>query len=234
MCNLYQLSPRDDIEIYFRSAVWSGYTQATVGPFGAGAFLRAGTNSLQLVPAQWGMIAPGSKTRRPSSRAILTNNARSETMAKLWTYRDAWRLGRRCLVPAAWYAEPNWETGKNVWWHLKRADGLPWALAGLWSEWVDPETGELVPSYTVITRNCDDHPLLSRLHKPDPKQPPNAQDKRSLVHIQPEDWTAWLNGDAATAESLLRLQPPEFFDQTDRIRTDELLTAKSPVQSTLL
>lgn len=85
-----------------------------------------------------------------------------------------------------------------------------------------------------ILSHCDDHPLLSRLHKPDPKQPPNAQDKRSLVHIQPEDWTAWLNGDAATAESLLRLQPPEFFDQTDRIRTDELLTAKSPVQSTLL
>lgn len=36
-------------------------------------------------------------------------------------------------------------------------------LAGIWNEWVDPETGELVPSYSMLTINCDDHPLLRSL-----------------------------------------------------------------------
>ena len=48
--------------------------------------------------------------------AILTNNARSETVVSRPTYRAAWAAGQRCLIPAAWYQEPNWETGKNIWW----------------------------------------------------------------------------------------------------------------------
>lgn len=73
------------------------------------------------------------------------------------------------MAPAKPFVEPNWETGWNIWWHMRRADGLPWMLAGIWNEWVDPETGELVPSYSMLTINCDDHPLLRRLHRPDAK-----------------------------------------------------------------
>ena len=28
-------------------------------------------------------------------------------------------------------------------WRFRRADGMPWGLAGLWSEWKDPQTGEI-------------------------------------------------------------------------------------------
>ena len=52
---------------------------------------------------------------------------------------------------------------------MRRADGAPWALGGIWSEWTDPASGEIVPSYSMITINCDDHPLLARLHRPDPR-----------------------------------------------------------------
>lgn len=45
--------------------------------------------------------------------------------------------GRRCLFPAAWYQEPNWETGKHIPWRLARADGAAWALTGSRSEWVE-------------------------------------------------------------------------------------------------
>ena len=43
---------------------------------------------------------PGDKKDWPSSRAILANNARVETVAKLPTYLDAWAAGQPCLVPA--------------------------------------------------------------------------------------------------------------------------------------
>ena len=212
MCNLYHLAPRDHVEVYFRALVPDSYQNVAVGPFGAGAFLRAADSGMELVAAQWGMIAPGSKTRRPTSRAILTNNARAETVASRPTYRGAWAAGRRCLIPAAWYQEPNWETGMHIPWRLKRADGAPWALAGIWSEWTDPATGEIVPNYTMLTVNCDGHPLLGRLHKPDPKLPDDAQDKRSVVPIEFEDVDTWLFGSAAEASKLIRLSPVEVFD----------------------
>lgn len=84
-------------------------------------------------------------------------------------------VGRRSLIPATWYQEPNWETGKNIWWQLCRADGLPWMLAGIWNRWTDPATGEILPSYKMLTCNCDGHPMLARLHKPDRSCPPTSR-----------------------------------------------------------
>jgi len=121
----------------------------------------------------------------------------------------------------------NWETGRNIWWHMKRADGLPWMLAGIWNEWVDPQTGELVPSYSMLTINCDDHPLLRRLHKPDPKLPEDAQDKRAVVHVEPSDWMAWLSPSEASARALLHAQPSAFFSEGDAETTDAFLRGPS-------
>ena len=223
MCNLYHMAPREHVERYFRVQLPAGYREAAVGPYNQGLIARRGTAGAGALMAQWGMIAPGSRTRRPQSRAILTNNARAESSAQRPTYRDAWRQGQRCLIPCAWYQEPNWETGKNIWWRLRRADGAPWALGGIWSEWTDPANGEIVTSYSMLTVNCDGHVLLGRLHKPDPKLPPDAQDKRSVVSLEPRQWQDWLQGDEAAARSLLGVPEASLFDPSDALRTDALL-----------
>jgi putative SOS response-associated peptidase YedK len=140
-----------------------------------------------------------------------TNNCRSETVAGAWSFRGPWARGQRCLIPAMDYDEPYWGTGKNIWWRFGRADGQPWALAGIWSEWTDPETGEVVPSYSMLTQNCDEHPLLNLFHKPDPKLPADNQDKRSVVPIEREHWDQWPNGSTENAASLVRLPVSELF-----------------------
>jgi putative SOS response-associated peptidase YedK len=66
---------------------------------------------------------------------------------------------KRCIIPAASFDEPNWETGKNVWWRFRRADGMPWGLDGLWDTWTDHETGLVWDSYTMLTMNADGHRL---------------------------------------------------------------------------
>lgn len=108
-----------------------------------------------------------------------TNNARFEEITAKASFKQSWLKGKRCIIPAASFDEPCWETGRNIWWCFRRADGAPWGLAGLWNDRVDPSTGEVVPSYTMLTINADHHPLMSRMHKPDPKLPPDQQDKRS-------------------------------------------------------
>jgi hypothetical protein len=121
----------------------------------------------------------------------------------LGPFRDAWRNGQRCIIPAWSFDEPCWETGRNIWWRFRRLDGQPWGLAGLWNTWVDRATGEVVESYTMLTVNADAHPLMSRMHKPDPKLPADQQDKRSVVAIEPADVEQWLQGKADEAAELL-------------------------------
>lgn len=249
MCNLYQMTTKDDLEVYIREQLRLGlllppFEPLFVGPFGAGLFLRPGQDGgLVGEIGQWGLIRSGqperidympSKVPGKKGRPRSTNNARIEGIEKKTTFGPAWNAGRRCLIPAAWYQEPNWETGKNIWWRLRRADGLPWFIAGLWSEWHDHDTGEIVPNYTAITVNCDSHPMLARLHKPERDKetgdllPPDQQDKRSLVHIEPADWRTWLLGTEAEARALLTPQPAEVFDQTDAETTNAALAAQRP------
>ncbi|WP_088280728.1 hypothetical protein [Ideonella sp. A 288] len=73
MCNLYHMSPREHVERYFRVQLPLEYREVAVGPFNTGLFVRRSEDGLAAVMGQWGMIAPGSKARRPTSRAILTN-----------------------------------------------------------------------------------------------------------------------------------------------------------------
>lgn len=182
----------------------------TVAPLKAGPIVIPG----RALVAQWGMIPSHSPTRTPLlsfGQRMSTNNCRRERMATASTYRDAWRGGQRCIIPAESYDEPCWETGKNVWWRFRRADGEAWALAGLWSEWTDPETGEVVPNFTMITQNCDGHPLLGRMHKPDPKLPADKQDKRCPVPLEAASWDQWLNAATDQAEALIQLPATEIF-----------------------
>jgi len=238
MCNLYQMTPKGDAQRFIGKQGWhlvcEAFEPRTVGPSQAGVFLRSGDDGL--VPTgklcRWGMLMPGSARFEPGERLYATNNTRIETVAEKPTFSSAWRNGQRCLIPAAWYQEPNWESGKNVWWHLRRADGAPWFLAGLWSEWTDKTTGEFVPNFTMLTCNCDDHPLLSRLHKPDPTLAPEKQDKRAVVHIAPGNWDQWLQG--TVAEALALVQPPatEVIDPTDADRMDQRLN-QGPLNGSL-
>lgn len=186
------------------------YATQGIGPLQQGPFIRAGS----AVVGQWGLIPWFSTSRRPTGRGgrpISTNNCRIETAATAPAFKEPWSRGQRCLIPAADYDEPFWGTGRNTWWRLARADGAPWALAGLWNEWTDPATGEAVASYTMLTQNCDTHPLLNRFHKPDAALPPDRQDKRAPVPIEPAHWKQWLHGNVEDALALVRLPAADLF-----------------------
>lgn len=240
MCNIYGSLDEEQLELFLGLDDQMGWDQPTwvdpvMAPRKIGAFVIAGPHSPRIILGQWGMIRPGSPERimRKAPRAnqkkcdiLATNNARRETMKTAPTYRGAWARGQRCLIPAAWFDEPYWGIShadpltpapKSAWWRFWRSDGQPWMLAGLWDEWKDPLTGEIVPNYTMITQNCDHHPLLSLMHRPDvdPKTrqplPVERQDKRTVVSLERADWSTWLTGSEAEAEALIRVPPVELF-----------------------
>lgn len=237
MCNRYTPSDREDP--HFRT--WLAINPSSfpptpwrkIGPWQTGPFFaNAPERRVDWKVGQWGLIRPNNPRRwdyvgkkeetatmiaagkEPKRRS--TNNARNESMRKSPVFGPAWRAGKRCIIPAASFDEPCWETGKNVWWEFARADGKPWGIAGLWNEWTDPDSGEVVPNFSMITLCADSHPLMSRMHRPeyesDGKTLKVEQDKRSILVMEPADWSTWLFGSEDEALSLLKLPPAETFD----------------------
>jgi hypothetical protein len=58
----------------------------------------------------------------------------------------------------------------------------------------------------MLTVNTDEHPLMSRMHKPDSSLPPDQQDKRSLGAIEKANLEHWLRGSQVEVMELFR--PP--------------------------
>jgi hypothetical protein len=55
----------------------------------------------------------------------------------------------------------------------------------------------------MLTMNADAHPLMSRMHKPDPKLGPDQQDKRSVIPIELADIDQRLYGTQGEATQLV-------------------------------
>ena len=214
MCTRYISPEAGDIERHWKV----GARQPTgwvrdVFPRYQGPFIRAARDSVdyqrELVVGQWALVPWFAKTPK---LPYLTCNARSEELQSKASYKLPWARGQRCIIPALAFFEPNWESGRHVPWCFTRRDGTPWGLAGLWNTWVDKATGEVVESYTMLTLNADAHPLMRRMHKPDPKLGPEQQDKRSVVPIEPEDVDTWLSAPVAQAAALVKLAPEALFE----------------------
>lgn len=213
MCNRYVSPEEAEIERFWhigRHNQPHGWADE-IFPRAPGPFVRiAGeTSGRQLAVGQWGLIPWFAKTPKLT---YSTNNARFEEIAGKASFKQSWLQGKRCIIPAWAFDEPCWETGRNVWWRFRRADGTPWGLAGLWNDWTDKETGEVISSYTMLTINADHHPLMSRMHRPDPKLPPDQQDKRSVVSLEFADVDTWLRGPMDEASELVRVPSADLFE----------------------
>lgn len=228
MCTRYISPEAGDIERHWRVGARDPQPWARdMFPRYVGPFIRASKHQTEaqreLVRGQWALVPWFAKSPKLT---YPTCNARSEELLAKASYKLPWTRGQRCIIPAWAFFEPNWETGKHVPWRFSRRDATPWGLAGLWNTWVDKTTGEVVESYTMLTINADSHPLMKRMHKPDPKLGPDAQDKRSVVPIEPEDVDTWLFAPVADAAKLVRLAPQELFEA--RAMTPDIQPAPPP------
>lgn len=126
--------------------------------------------------ANWGLIPFWVKNIDQAKKIrIGTLNARAETSFELPSFRSV--IGKkRCLVIVDGFFE--WHTiGKNKYPHfIYLKDKKAFALGGIYDEWTDKETGEIITTCSIIT--VPGNPLMSRIHNkmddqgnPDPRMP---------------------------------------------------------------
>jgi putative SOS response-associated peptidase YedK len=127
-----------------------------------------------------------------------TYNARSETVASKPSFRNAWKKRQFCIIPAEAVFEPSYETGRAVRWQIEHARHEPLGIAGIW-DWRPnggPDDQPLV-SFSMLTINADEHPLMRRFHKP-------GEEKRMVAVIEPDRYQDWLHASLDTAPGFLQ------------------------------
>jgi putative SOS response-associated peptidase YedK len=153
----------------------------------------------ELMTGSFGMIPHWSKDEKIARK---TYNARSETVQEKPSFRDAWHLGRHCIIPAVAIFEPDWRSGKPVPTRIVRTDGRPMGIAGLWTGWKQPN-GEILRSFTMLTINADDHLFMRDYHE-------QKKEKRMVVILQDEEYDAWLSS-PEESRFFLRQYPAELM-----------------------
>lgn len=168
----YNLAPRQDAPVIARS--------------------RAGEKRLRML--NWGLVPWWADDPRIGGRAI---NARAETVATRPAFRDAFRE-RRCLVPAdgfyEWLRAEGGKSGQPY--RFRRADGRPFAFAGLWERWRAADD-EVLDSFTILTRPATS--VVASIHD------------RMPVILQGADRELWLDPDTPPErlEALLAAESAE-------------------------
>jgi putative SOS response-associated peptidase YedK len=182
----------DDHPVNWRLETWKDYDAPIV---------RKGAGGREGLLATYGMVPR--KKIPPGVKVFDTMNARSETVGEKRAFSGAWKRSQHCLVPMTAFYEPCYESGKPVRWGIGMADQSMFAVAGLWREW-ETEDGH-VHSFTQLTMNADEHPLMKRFHKP-------GDEKRALVIVPQEEWDDWLNCENPEfARTFLRHFPAELL-----------------------
>jgi putative SOS response-associated peptidase YedK len=163
----------------------AGEDLAADGDVAAGRFNIAPTDDAAVVVQRedrrairayrWGLIPHWAESAKVGSRMF---NARAETLAASPVFRDAFRR-RRCLVPVDSFYEWRREGRIRQPFRVVRADGRPFALAGLWAGWHDPETDEVRRSFTIVTTGPNE--LMRAIHNRMPVVVPEAA------------WDRWLD-----------------------------------------
>ena len=127
----------------------------------------------------WGLIPHWAKDKEIRKNTL---NARIETIAEKPSFRQV--VHQRCLVLVDGFYEWQWldPAGKNKQkYEIGMADAEAFALGGLWSKWVDKETGEELCTYAILTTEAKG--LMAEIH--------NSKNRMPLI-IQPGLETAWL------------------------------------------
>lgn len=207
MCSHYEApSPQQVAEAFGvalfdqgRLDLWPGY----IGPFLRRPDGRADDSdfptTMEVLTGSFGLIPSWSKDSKFAKR---TYNARSETAAEKPSFRHAWRKAQHCIIPAVAIYEPDWRSGKAIATRIARADGELLGIAGLWEQWCDPATDQILHSYTMLTVNADDHDFMKAYHKP--------QDEKRMVVILPKGTYAdWLTAGPEQSASFMNQYPAD-------------------------
>ncbi|GAB0475101.1 SOS response-associated peptidase [Alistipes indistinctus] len=163
----------------------------------------------ELRPMRWGLIPYNTKDWTEVERkgkGGWFKNAKAEKVFDTWPYKLVIEH-KRCVIPSTGYFEPHYNPdGSKVPYYARVQGDEVFSIGGLWSNWTNPDTGESVESYTMITIGANE--LMSEVHN-------GGNNPYRMPFIVAEgDVQRWLDPDlpAPEIERLFRKFPAERME----------------------
>jgi putative SOS response-associated peptidase YedK len=205
MCAHYESADERDIRTFYelppRSEPLADYRTDRF-PQQVAPIIRVNHESREhdLVLGRFGLVPHFTKEQDLKKAGRGTYNARTETVHDKPSFRTAWKFRNWCIIPARAIYEPNYESGKAESWRIERADGKLLSIAGI--RWAYKHGDELIESFSMLTINADDHPLMRRFHKP-------GDEKRMVVMLEDDQRDRWLLASHDEARTFFAQYPAE-------------------------
>jgi len=111
----------------------------------------------KIIPAVWGLLPFWAKDRKLMNKTL---NARSETLHEKNAYKNV--VNNRCIIVIDGFFEHHHYNGLTYPFYISHTNKEPIFLAGLFSNWTDNITGEIICTFTIITTKANS--LLQQLH----------------------------------------------------------------------
>jgi len=143
----------------------------------------------------WGIVPAWARSAQAADEIrSKTLNARVETMFEKPSYRRA-AAHHRGLLPIQGFIEWHQQGTVKIPYYVRHRYDKVFTLACLCEEWVDTDTGEIVPTFSIVTTPANG--LMSWLH--------NGKMRMPLV-VEPQDRINWLHN--TSRADVQRLQCP--------------------------
>ncbi|QQR87392.1 MAG: SOS response-associated peptidase [Flavobacteriales bacterium] len=146
----------------------------------------------------WGLVPAWVKD--DAQRKQLWNqtlNARGESIFEKPAFRSS-ATSKRCLVHVEGFYEHHHFGKKTYPYFIRLKDRDHFALAGLWEVWKDPESGERVHTFSIVTTGANE--LLRRIHNNPGSGKSGPSDPRMPVILSPDDEALWLATITSTSD----------------------------------
>jgi putative SOS response-associated peptidase YedK len=199
MCGRFTLRSVDRLKDRFKQLDWAAIAKLPVtdryniAPTQEVLTIAELREERALTIMTWGLIPSWSS--EPSGFI----NARAETLETKPTFKESFRR-RRCLIPADGFYEWRRNGKLKQPYYFQMQDEAPFAFAGLWDQWVDPNERSTslarrpgISSCSIITTTPNE--LLATIHD------------RMPVILPAEDYDTWLREDARPDELSALLLP---------------------------
>ncbi len=119
---------------------------------------------------------------------------------------------RRCIIPVDYFIEGPEKEKLSKPFLIRRKDQEALILAGIWEEWVDKKTGEIIKTYAILTTAAAN--LLQTI-----------QHHRSPLILNDEEIDIWLNPNAST-DQLKSIMFPHDFSNAEALPIDPIIKTK--------
>ncbi len=122
-----------------------------------------------LSPMFWGLIPNWVKTVAQANEIRdKTLNARIENLFEKKSFRKS-AYSTRCVIPSTGLFEWQHLNNRKIPWYITSSNNEILPLAGISSQWVNPETGEIAETFSIITLPANR--LMENIHNTKKRMP---------------------------------------------------------------